>query len=167
VIECADLFTPNDHGDWQDDYFPRFLKNTAPWRDRVVIHTGPSFETLSHLRRQFDAIYVDGWHTAYGALADAVMAWPRLKLGGLMVFDDYLWLPPEREGEKKISWPERKLAQMRGRKPRDWAVEKVIAAHPSECPKPGIDGFLTSIDGYHEVVSKGYQIAIRKTREFG
>jgi hypothetical protein len=168
VIECADLFTPNDQDsdDWQDDYFPRFLQNTAAWRDRVVVHTGPSFETLSRIRGEFDAIYVDGWHTAYGALADAVMSWPRLKVGGLMVFDDYLWVPSEYEKEKKLSWPQRKFAQLRGYKAKHWAAIKVIEAHPSECPKPGIDGFLKSIDGYYEVLSSGYQIAIRKTRDF-
>lgn len=42
-------------------------------------------------RPQFDFIYVDGDHTAVGVLEDAVAAFPRLKVGGLLGFDDYLW----------------------------------------------------------------------------
>jgi predicted O-methyltransferase YrrM len=38
-----------------------------------------------------DFIYIDGSHTAKDVLTDACMAWPLLKSGGIMVFDDYLW----------------------------------------------------------------------------
>lgn len=36
-------------------------------------------------------IYIDGSHVAKDVLTDACMAWPLLKQGGIMVFDDYLW----------------------------------------------------------------------------
>lgn len=39
----------------------------------------------------YNFIYIDGSHTAKDALTDACMAWPLLKQGGIMVFDDYLW----------------------------------------------------------------------------
>jgi predicted O-methyltransferase YrrM len=39
----------------------------------------------------YDFIYIDGSHVAKDVLTDACMAWPLLKQGGLMVFDDYLW----------------------------------------------------------------------------
>ena len=39
----------------------------------------------------FDFIYIDGSHIAKDVLTDACMAWPLLKQGGIMVFDDYLW----------------------------------------------------------------------------
>jgi predicted O-methyltransferase YrrM len=39
----------------------------------------------------YDFIYIDGSHTAKDVLTDACMAWPLLKPGGLLVFDDYLW----------------------------------------------------------------------------
>jgi cephalosporin hydroxylase len=38
-----------------------------------------------------DFIYIDGSHVAKDVLTDACMAWPLLKQGGLLVFDDYLW----------------------------------------------------------------------------
>jgi len=44
---------------------------------------------LASLPGFFDAIYVDGDHRALAALTDAVVAWRALKLGGVLVFDDY------------------------------------------------------------------------------
>lgn len=38
-----------------------------------------------------DFIYIDGSHIAKDVLTDACMAWPLLKKGGIMAFDDYLW----------------------------------------------------------------------------
>ena len=42
-----------------------------------------------------DFIYVDGSHTAPDTLSDLVMAFHLLKVGGVMVVDDYLWVHPE------------------------------------------------------------------------
>lgn len=52
---------------------------------------------LSHFvdcKDLFDFIYIDGSHIAKDVLTDACMAWPLLKQGGIMVFDDYMWGPP-------------------------------------------------------------------------
>jgi predicted O-methyltransferase YrrM len=43
---------------------------------------------------KYDFIYIDGSHQAPDVLTDACMAWPLLKQGGLMVFDDYMWGNP-------------------------------------------------------------------------
>jgi predicted O-methyltransferase YrrM len=42
--------------------------------------------------RAFDMVYVDGGHSAPDVLADAVLAFRLLRVGGLMIFDDYLWV---------------------------------------------------------------------------
>jgi predicted O-methyltransferase YrrM len=39
----------------------------------------------------FDLIYVDGSHQAPDVLMDAVLSFQLLKVGGVMIFDDYLW----------------------------------------------------------------------------
>jgi hypothetical protein len=39
----------------------------------------------------YNFIYIDGSHIAKDVLTDACMAWPLLRPGGLLVFDDYLW----------------------------------------------------------------------------
>ena len=41
--------------------------------------------------QSFDLIYIDGSHEAPDVLADAVLAFPLLRQGGIMIFDDYLW----------------------------------------------------------------------------
>jgi predicted O-methyltransferase YrrM len=40
---------------------------------------------------KFDFIYIDADHTTVGVLVDAELAWPLLKSGGIMAFDDYTW----------------------------------------------------------------------------
>jgi predicted O-methyltransferase YrrM len=42
----------------------------------------------------YDFIYIDGSHIAKDVLTDACMAWPLLKSGGIIVFDDYMWGDP-------------------------------------------------------------------------
>ena len=39
----------------------------------------------------FDLVYIDGSHQAPDVLTDAVMAFQVLRVGGIMIFDDYLW----------------------------------------------------------------------------
>lgn len=42
-------------------------------------------------REKFDFIYIDGDHTAYGVIKDAVNAFEVLNPGGIIAFDDYQW----------------------------------------------------------------------------
>jgi predicted O-methyltransferase YrrM len=48
---------------------------------------------LTSVRREpcYDFIYIDADHTTVGVILDAELAWPQLKSGGIMAFDDYLW----------------------------------------------------------------------------
>ncbi|HEX5392825.1 MAG TPA: class I SAM-dependent methyltransferase [Rhodocyclaceae bacterium] len=49
----------------------------------------------------FDLIYVDGSHQAADVLADAVLAFRLLRLGGVVIFDDYAWSRQE-EGQEDL-----------------------------------------------------------------
>lgn len=40
---------------------------------------------------KYDFIYIDGDHTSYGVLKDAVNALECLNMGGVLAFDDYRW----------------------------------------------------------------------------
>ena len=74
------------------DVEQRFLHNIHPYRHRVSGHHGPSQQVLRQLPlASFDFIYLDGSHEAPDVLSDAVQAWPLLKVGGLLAFDDYEW----------------------------------------------------------------------------
>ena len=63
----------------------------ARFGDRCVLAKGFSQEVLKALPFEFDFIYVDGDHRTQGVLRDAVLAFDLLKIGGLIVFDDYQW----------------------------------------------------------------------------
>lgn len=59
---------------------------------RVRWITGRSCDVLRNLyfdNRSFDLIYVDGDHYTMRVLYDFFLTWPLLKIGGIMVFDDY------------------------------------------------------------------------------
>lgn len=49
----------------------------------------------------YDFIYVDGDHTAYGVLKDAVNSYEWLRTGGIIAFDDYDW----RGGRTEVDRP--------------------------------------------------------------
>ena len=64
---------------------------------------------------QFDLIYIDGSHTAADVLVDAVLAFQLLRVGGMMIFDDYLW-----------------------------SMEPALSVDPLNLPKPAIDAFTAT-----------------------
>ena len=70
-------------------YDDRLLEHRA----RVVKHKTTSAEFLRALPVEpvYDFAYIDGDHRAIGALEDAVGVWQRLKVGGILAFDDYTW----------------------------------------------------------------------------
>ncbi len=78
------------------DFNMEVLRERFPER-RVTKFKNKSLLALAKLlvrhsaKGHYNFIYVDGSHTANDVLADACMAWPLLKSGGIMVFDDYLW----------------------------------------------------------------------------
>jgi len=80
----------------------RFDKNVAevqkmfPNRtvEKVKGLSSVELPALSVTKHAYDFVYVDGSHTAKDVLTDALMAWPMLKVGGVLLFDDYLWGDP-------------------------------------------------------------------------
>ena len=77
-----------------------FRSNTREFENKLVGHVGRSQDVLRGMTgERFDLAYLGGSREAADVLADAVLAWPLLKAGGLLGFDDYGWtgLPqPER-----------------------------------------------------------------------
>lgn len=80
------------------DYLGRFRANMAPYGDRVTWIRGASQSVLRYspavASAPFDLVYIDGDHSAPAVLEDAVLVWPYVKHGGLIVFDDYGWHVP-------------------------------------------------------------------------
>lgn len=63
---------------------------------KIKKYSHDAFADVSKL--QFDFIYIDGSHTAPDVLSDAVMYFHLLKVGGIMIFDDYEWNEPGMTG---------------------------------------------------------------------
>ena len=64
---------------------------------KVTIIQQPSYDGLkdpSLEKKSFDFVYIDGSHVAADVITDACMSWPLVKIGGIMVFDDYEWGQP-------------------------------------------------------------------------
>lgn len=78
------------------DLRDRFDRNTAPLRaalgDRFHVHAKPSVEAAADFFDQScDVIWIDADHSEAAVLADIDAWWPKLKPGGYLGGDDYLW----------------------------------------------------------------------------
>lgn len=104
VITCVDTFAGSaEHEDGGpaamsfSNVEENFNINVhAPFRGKVKKIKDTSFAALTAFNSgyevdQFDLIYIDGSHTAQDVLTDALLAWPLVKLHGIVIFDDYEW----------------------------------------------------------------------------
>lgn len=114
--------------------------SAAPHGVDLHVHKGSSDVVLAALLTQgkalyFDFIYVDGSYQAPDVLCDAVLAFRLLRVGGIMVFDDYLW------GE-----------------------ELPTGRDLLRCPKPAIDAFTNLYARKLRVLPAPlYQLFVQKT----
>jgi predicted O-methyltransferase YrrM len=98
TITCVDTFRGSDeHRGMAIDHdalLAAFRGNVvASFADRVRVLQGESQIVLRAMSPDptFDLAYIDGSHRAPDVLADAVLCWPLVRPGGLLVFDDYAW----------------------------------------------------------------------------
>jgi predicted O-methyltransferase YrrM len=89
TLTCVDVW----HRLARELYFDHNIAQTGS-ADKVHKIKGDSHEALQGLAgSSFSIVYIDGYHRAAHVLLDALLAWPLLLQGGLMLFDDYLWEP--------------------------------------------------------------------------
>jgi predicted O-methyltransferase YrrM len=74
------------------DHNQNLLSDRFPAR-RVFKVKGPSYNALKSQTYGFDMVYIDGSHHGLDVMTDACLAWPLLKNGGFLIFDDYEWMP--------------------------------------------------------------------------
>ena len=73
---------------------PVFRRTIRPFRNKVQFLGEPSHLALrrrTFIPNSFHFVYIDGNHRAPSVLSDAVLSFPLLNRGGIMIFDDYLW----------------------------------------------------------------------------
>ena len=100
-ITCIDAWDGLDERDTALKPESFFDKNTAHFADRLrklKLFSLPALTKLITDGETFDFIYIDGSHFEDDVLLDTYLAWQVLQVGGVMVWDDYLWQLPEYQG---------------------------------------------------------------------
>ncbi len=101
TITCIDPF----FGDTNE----RFTSNMQSYGDRVIkirSKANPILHDLNEAERKYDLIYIDGDHRRQPTFSHSVLSWPLLKIGGIIIWDDYKWkmeLPSEERPEDAIN----------------------------------------------------------------
>jgi predicted O-methyltransferase YrrM len=80
------------------------LKETGA-ESKVDLRIGYSRDIIIQLAGDYDFVYIDGSHWSCDVLEDAVLAFRKVKIGGIIGFDDYLWDDPlhNQHGTPKIA----------------------------------------------------------------
>jgi predicted O-methyltransferase YrrM len=90
-VTCVDTFYPNDENRVIEG---RFDRNMAPFGDRVVKikdHAANALDLLRIQKASFDVIYLDAGKKRDWVFALSTLAWPLLRTGGIMIWDDLRW----------------------------------------------------------------------------
>ena len=109
-ITCIDTWQGSDALNMSADPEVLFDANTAPFAERLEKIKSDSFSGLLSLQsrgEKFDLIYVDGSHYEDDVLVDSILAWRLLNVGGVMIWDDYVWnYPPYNDKVPKaaVDW---------------------------------------------------------------
>ena len=103
TLTCVDTWAGSlEHAGELKEHFTmgevekRFDERMLRFNGKVIKYKTTSTEFLINNREtMYDFIYIDGDHTANTVIADAVLSWDLLKVGGIMAFDDYEWIHPD------------------------------------------------------------------------
>jgi predicted O-methyltransferase YrrM len=110
-ITCVDTFEGSlEHNSYESSYIrsigERFDFNIARTQclEKVQKVVGKSSEALRSLPlNYYDLAYIDGSHIASDVLEDTILVWSLVKVGGYIIFDDYLFgFPDHPEWNTKI-----------------------------------------------------------------
>ena len=96
-LTCVDTWAGADEHKGSDAIFKiesKFDKNLNPHNSRLTKYKGTSYKFFYECNEnsKFDLIYVDGSHYSDDVMIDAIKSFQHLKVGGILVFDDYLWV---------------------------------------------------------------------------
>jgi predicted O-methyltransferase YrrM len=101
-LYCIDPWEDyNDYPEYkerQDSIYETFIGNVerSGVKDKITIKRGYSNTELIKFDNEFfDIIYIDGNHEPEYVLEDGILSFRKLKVGGIMIFDDYGWGGPD------------------------------------------------------------------------
>jgi hypothetical protein len=67
------------------------LLETVDEKENVTLCKGLLYDVLNDVGSDFDFIYIDGSHIGQDVMLDVQLAWNKLKVGGILLIDDYEW----------------------------------------------------------------------------
>lgn len=141
-LTCIDLFHI-------PPYEKKFDSNIAKTgvSHKVEKIKGKSQEVLRSLSFDtYDMLYIDGSHVACDILEDAVLSWRLIKVGGIIIFDDYDYIYIRQAS------CDAKNNTFAG-----------LSSNPSWNSKVGIDAFITVFEDKIKILHKGHQVILEKT----
>ena len=101
-LYCVDPWEDyNDYPEYKDkqsSIYDTFIYNVnnSKHKDKIHIRRGYSNEQILMFEDDlFDIIYIDGNHEPEYVLEDAVLSFRKLKVEGIIIFDDYGWGGPD------------------------------------------------------------------------
>jgi len=74
-----------------DDVYRVYTEKIKPYGRKVIVYRESSDSFFRDNVETYDFIYIDGDHTAFGVMKDAINAFNALAVGGILAFDDYQW----------------------------------------------------------------------------
>lgn len=106
-LYCIDAWAGEEGA---EERYQRYLANIAelPGADRIETLRDWSQSALRELLRRgvkADVLYIDGGHDAPTVLRDLVTGFDLVKLGGLVICDDYLWDDARFGGNRTLGRP--------------------------------------------------------------
>lgn len=97
-LYCIDPFEDYDEYDEyknnQSEHYKTFIENVNNnnLNNKIILKRGYSnIEIPKFDDNYFDIIYIDGNHEPEYVLEDAVLSFRKLRIGGIMIFDDYFF----------------------------------------------------------------------------
>ena len=93
-----DYLDYNEYKNIQSTIYETFLSNIehSEHKDKINVKRGYSHSEIPKFDDDFfDIIYIDGNHEPEYVLEDAILSFRKLKINGIMIFDDYGWGGPE------------------------------------------------------------------------
>ena len=86
-LTCIDRF----HEKEQEAAFDGNLAAFAGRLEKLKKLSVPALVGLRRKERRFDLVYVDGDHRRETVMLDAMLTWPMLRVGGILMWDDYIY----------------------------------------------------------------------------
>jgi len=95
-LTCVDTFqgSPEHSPEQVGSLYERFQHNICQVKSpaRVIVHRCRAQDFFqSNPQTTYNLIYIDGSHYSWDVLSEAIYSWARLAIGGILIFDDYLW----------------------------------------------------------------------------